>query len=86
MGKAATVKHLRELERQHRTMILVNRYLKAGKRDRLADLGISRTEADRLVKAGGYSSIELERMRDTIRYYRTKSRRRLWLPDNGETA
>lgn len=81
--RAATIAKVQELEAEHRRMILANRYLKAGKPDRLADIGFNLVEARRLQDAGGYSSEELTRMRDTIRYYRTKSRRRLWLPDNG---
>ena len=38
------------------------------------------SEARRVAQAGGYSHAALVRMRDTIRYYRTKSKRRLWLP------
>lgn len=86
MGKAATVKRLRQLERRHRAMILANRYLAAGQPERLPELGLPATEIPYLKKMGKYSSADLATMRDMIRYYRTKSRRRLWLPDNGEMA
>ncbi len=84
--RAATIAKVRDLERERHTMIMANRYLRAGKAERLAELGFGPTEIHRLVQAGGYSSAELARMRDTIGYYRTKSRRRLWLPDPGGTA
>lgn len=67
-------------------MRLANRYLVAGKPAMLREIGLTRAEAERVIKAGGYTAAELTRIRDTIRYYRTKSRRRLWLPDPGETA
>jgi len=81
MGRAETIAKCKELEAEHRTMILANRYLKAGKLDRLPGLGIPPREIARLVAVGGYSSAEILRMRDTIRYYRVKSRRKLWLPE-----
>lgn len=80
MGKRETVAKLQQLEVQHRNMMLANRYIKTGKIERLLDLGIPLATAQRLAQAGGYPSADLTRMRDTIRYYRTKSKRRLWLP------
>jgi hypothetical protein len=67
-------------------MVLANRYLAAGQPERLAELGLPDTEIPYLKRTGGYTSAELTQSRDTIRYYRTKSKRRLWLPDPGETA
>ena len=84
--RAATVEKLKDLEAQHRRMVLVNRYLAAGRPKELEALGLNRSEIRRLTAAGGYPSSDLTRSRDTIRYYRTKSRRRLWLPDTGEKA
>jgi hypothetical protein len=84
--RAATVEHLRHLEAAHRRMVLANRYLAAGRPKELETLGFDRSEIRRLTAAGGYPASDLTRSRDTIRYYRTKSRRRLWLPDTGEKA
>lgn len=81
MGRLETIDKLRELETEHRIMVLANRYLKARQPERLVELGIAPAELRRVKQSGGYSSADLVRMRDTIRYYRTKSRRKLWLPD-----
>lgn len=81
--RAATIAKLKELERRHRQMRLANRYLAAKKISVLPELGLSRSEIARLIKAGGYSPEELTKIRDTIRYYRTKSRRYFWFPDTG---
>lgn len=80
MNRAATVAHLQNLESEHRIMVLANRYLKARQPRRLAELGIPPAEVQRLIKAGGYSSLELMKMREKIYYYGKKSRRKLWLP------
>lgn len=79
--RAATIAKVKELEREHQTMHLVNRYLRAGMADRVRELGLPRAELRRVLEAGGYSAAELTRTREAIRYYRTKSRRRLWLPE-----
>jgi len=77
---------LRALERQLRQWTVANRYLRAGQPERLAELGFPKAEINRLVLAGGFSALQMHNLRSTIRYYRTKSRRRLWLPDPGGTA
>jgi len=82
--RAATVEHLRRLEAERRTMVLVNRYLAAGRPKELPSLGLSSAEIRRVTAAGGYTPAELKRMRDVLGYYRTKSKRRLWLPDRGD--
>lgn len=84
--RAATIAKLEQLEREHRMMRLANRYLVAGKPEMLREIGLPQAEAQRVIRAGGYTGADLTKIRDTIRYYRTKSRRRLWLPDPGETA
>jgi hypothetical protein len=77
---------VQELERERHLMNLANRYLKAGRPERLGELGLTQGEIRNLIKAGGYSSAALTRMRDLLRYYRKKSRRKLWLPDKGDAA
>lgn len=84
--RAATIAKVAELEAQRRKMHLVNRYIAAHRLDMLPELGIPRAEAARLVRVGGYTSAEITAMREAIRYYRNKSKRRLWLPDPGERA
>jgi len=81
--RAATIAKVQELERERHLMNLANRYLKAGRPERLGEIGLTQAEIRRLIKAGGYSSAEMTRMRDLLRYYRHKSKRRLWLPDPG---
>lgn len=84
--KAATIARLKHLEAEHRVKLLVNRYLVAGKPERLKELGLTQAEIRRVTAAGGYPESVLKRSRETIRYYRKKSRRQLWLPDRGNAA
>jgi hypothetical protein len=83
--RAATIARLEELEREHHRMVLANRYIRARRPEQLADLGYTKAEIRNLILAKGYPEAALINMRSAIRYFRTKSRRRLWLPDPGET-
>lgn len=64
------------LEREHRKMGMANRYIVHKQGARLVDLGIEPEEAARLVAVGGFTSEEFTKMREKIRYHRSKLRRR----------
>lgn len=77
---AAAKAHLQALERERRRMTLANRYLAAGKKAMLEELGYDALEIRRLELAGGFTATQFARMRETIHYYKVKSKRKLWRP------
>lgn len=66
-----------ELEATRHLMHMVNRYLAAGQPKRIQELGLTRAETRRLIAAGGYSSQEMTRIREAIRYHKRKHRGRV---------